>query len=584
MGVLQGKGDKFTKLSIIERKKAMDLEDAISYVTSETDKYRSMAKEAAIEVMNVHVLTPNPAYSRADGVNIAKEAQTVTTKTLLVLEAKLNKLLQRKSEVQNQNRRLKEEINHSRLLRLQTDIAHAKFEAVLAETKEKIEALLSESTHVVEEREHVLEKKDALERINTEEQTKFTEEYEAMGRYIKEQNVALENSLLQERKADRKGATLSKTENGNGDTKNNTINSTIPGTIPTSDLSLAEEIEMARKVGSLSNFMAAEQSTLSDLRRRIGSYENMFDQLKSMTGVESLEEMVSNYIAHEEEMFSLYNFIQTMNTEIDAVIESTIQTEHEISQYRTDQQDQDQLRRSTIDELQQRLASTLEITRVLDAQNTAHQESVSQIGKKVYTLFFKLQCDQMDTKGSAVNGNKNQKWGAGARPESKVALLTSQGVSESNVVDYLGCIEQRAVDIISEYLRVTSANAANNPSNKLNLPRSPTPGPSSPMTWRGGRGAGSGGPHVNLDDLSDDEFLNEPAEMAEKLPPSSGAAGFASPGGFNTLGMMESDNKPVDLNTYKSKLSRKLGLKESTSGSNLFRTQRSDDKKSGGHK
>jgi hypothetical protein len=570
LGVLQGKGDKFTKLSIIERKKYMDLEDAIQYVSSETEKYRSMAKKAAIEVMNVHVLTPNPAYSRADGVNIAKEAHSVTNKTLIVLEAKLNKLLQRKSEVQNHNKRLKDEINHYRLLRLQTDIAHAKFEAVLAETKEKIEALLAESTMVVEEREHVLEKKEAMERLNQEEQQKFTEEYEAMGRYVKEQNVALEESLLKERKADRKG-TMGKTTGTEGGQGSNTTGSAVMGAIATSDLSLAEEIEMAKKVGSLSNFMAAEQSTLSDLRRRIGAYENMFDQLKSMTGVESLEEMVSNYIAHEEEMFSLYNFIQTMNTEIDAVVEGTIQTEQEIAKYRADQLDQDQQRRTTIDELQHRLASTLEITRALDSQNTAHQESVSQIGKKVYTLFFKLQCDQMDTKGSGVGGGKNQKWGAGARPESKVALLTSQSLSESNVVDYLGCIEQRAVDIISEYLRVTNANNAGLPGpGKQTLPRSPTPGPTSPMNWRGAR-AGGGGPFVDLAELSDDEFLNEPAEAQDKATAAGGLT--AQAGGAAGGNMMESDNKPVDLNTYKTKLQRKLGMKESSSGAALFRTQ-----------
>jgi hypothetical protein len=574
LGVLQGKGDKFTKLSIIERKKLADLEDAIAYVSAETAKYRSLAKKAAIEVMNVHVLTPNPAYSRADGVNIAKEAHMVTSKTLIVLEAKLNKLLQRKSEIQNQNKRLKDEINHFRLLRLQTDVAHAKFEAVLGETKERIEALLGESTGVVEERERQLEKKKALELINVEEQLKFQDEYERMGRYIKEQNVALEDSLLKERKADRKGAkTVKRSEEEPPQTG-----------IVTSDLSLAEEIEMAKKVGTLTSFMAAEQSSLSDLRRKIGAYESMFDQLKSMTGVESLEEMVSNYISHEEEMFSLYNFIQTINTEIDATVEATAQTEADvrtpayyiywhiywhtiscpiplvqslphpystrshpcipvspphplthprtplppllhpsppqISQYQNEQNDQDQQRRTAIDELQQRLASTLEITRQLDSQNNAHQESVSQIGKKVYTLFFKLQCDQMDTKGAQVTGgNKNQKWSSGARPESKIALLTSQGVSESNVVDYLGCIEQRAVDIISEYLRVVSSQQnTTGMSAKLlaNLPRSPTPGPSTPMKWQSGRGGG--GPFVDLTDLSDDEYMVDgPLENSETV-------------------------------------------------------------------
>ena len=132
--------------------------------------------------MNIHVLTPNPAYSRADGVNIGKEAQIVTAKTLVVLEGKVNKQLQRKSELLKKIKDMKEKINHFRLLRLQTDVSHAKFEATLAETKEKIEALLGESSAVVEERERLLEKKDTLERLNAEEQQKFVEDYEEMGR------------------------------------------------------------------------------------------------------------------------------------------------------------------------------------------------------------------------------------------------------------------------------------------------------------------------------------------------------------------------------------------------------------------
>jgi len=56
------------------------------------DSFRERAKKSAIDVMNIHVLTPNPAYSRADGVNISKEAHAVTTKTLVVLETKLNKV------------------------------------------------------------------------------------------------------------------------------------------------------------------------------------------------------------------------------------------------------------------------------------------------------------------------------------------------------------------------------------------------------------------------------------------------------------------------------------------------------------
>ena len=71
---LQSKGNHFTKVSVSERKREADLEDAISHISTETEKYRSWAKTAAIDVMNLHVLTPNPAYSRADGVDALADA------------------------------------------------------------------------------------------------------------------------------------------------------------------------------------------------------------------------------------------------------------------------------------------------------------------------------------------------------------------------------------------------------------------------------------------------------------------------------------------------------------------------------
>lgn len=99
-------------------------------------------------------------------------------------------------------------------------------------------------------------------------------------------------------------------------------------------------------------------------------------------------------------------------------------------------------------------------------------EGIDSISKKVQSLFFKLQCDLVDTKGAAAN--RGQKGVTVSRPDSKFSLLIGQGggVSESNVLDYMAIIEQRAVDIISEYLR-----------GHVKGPRSPTPGPATPMHW-----------------------------------------------------------------------------------------------------
>lgn len=490
--------------------------------------------------MNLHILTPNPAYSRADGVNIGKEAHGVTMKALHVLEARLNKLLQRKSEILNCIKQLKHDINHNRRMRLQTDIQHAKYEDRLAELRAHIFDFLAESTAVVEDRDRTLEKKDNLERINMEEQKAFQDEYETMGKFIKEQNNSLEDALIRERRRD-------------GMEKKGILDPSIADRRQ-GELTLEEELKIALEVGDLTDKVMFEENSLFGTQEKINNYEMMFEQLKKMTGAESLEDVITTYVTQEEEMFSLYNFTQTVNAEIDTVLESTSQIENSISAYKLEQQEQESQRRGVLDELQSKLQAQLKAIRECEEENKLQQECVSQISKKVSSVFFKLQCDQMDSKGSSSNPGKSGKSSSTARPESKIALLTSQGVSESNVLDYMGCIEQRAVDIIAEYIRYSRhiGQVASNPNTPGAAtaaigPRSPTPGPSTPMQW----------PMESMVDIAD---FNEEELLAE------------GPG--------EEDNKPVDLNAYLDRMKKKLGFTQSKESKDIMLLTRSISKKS----
>jgi hypothetical protein len=438
LGFLADKGDYYTKLALIEKKRLADLTDALEHIRHETENYRSKAKVAAIAVMNQHA--GRAVYKRADGADIGKQALSMTAKMLTLKEVQLNKLCQRKSEILNYNNNLKLEIDHYRRMRLQTDISHAKFDATLQQEKEKIEEWLAESAAVVERRENLVREKEKLEEINKEEQGVFSEEYETIGMFIKQQNAALEEALLRERKAEKAGKGLDETiQNDNTRTT----------------LTLQEEVEMARQVGNLSSFMANEKTSLYSIQDRIKMYEGMFEQLKKMTGATNLNEVVADYMNHEDEMFSLYNFIQTVNAEIEMVVDAKNQIEQDIKLFSQEQSEQDSLKLDKLKELQSRLDSTREMCRQCEEQNAEMNEIVITIGKKVSTLFFKLQCDQIDSRGSqgvggGLTGKTPNKSSGTSRPESKVALLVSQGVSEgNNVLEFMAFIEQRTVDVIS---------------------------------------------------------------------------------------------------------------------------------------
>jgi hypothetical protein len=559
--------------------------------------------------MNIHILTPNPAYSRADGINISKEAQMVTTKTLKILEAKLNKLLQRKSEIIHIVKQKKELINHYRRMRIQTDLSHEKYKENIREAKEHIEQFLAESAKVVEDRQLTLDQKDELERLNLEEQQRFQERYEEMGRFIKIQNDALEYSLLQERKADRTGTTISKPAATNGATNassNNLLAGFDGGMIP-SALSLEEEVALAKNVSNLTSAITIEQKNLAELKQKIATYESMFEQLKKMTGVENLEDMVANYIQQEEEMFSMYNYIQTAIAEIDSYNESKLRTEQEIEEYKQDQASQEEQRRKYIDDLQQRVQVMLHTTMQLGQDNENRQESINQIAKKVNSVFYKLQCDQVDANkagGGAGGGgggggtSKSRSYGTGGvRQDNKLAMLTSQSMPiESIVLDLLGCVEQRAIDIITDYLRIvnskeaagiiaqatnTSLNNNNNTISNAALSaaaaaaykasimlnagtRSPTPGPATPMIFGATTKREAA---FNVDEISDDEFLaNLEAMVAGERDPSALNIRVEKESNTKDKDKDKEDERIMDVSSFRHRLEKRLASSASASG------------------
>ena len=308
--------------------------------------YRALAKAAAVDVMNLHVQTPHPAYKRADGNDVGRQAMLITKKVLSKLEAELNKLLQRRSEIIHNNKSKKIEINHLRRMRIQTEITHNKYENTILEIKQNIERLSTESNDIIIERERLVKEKDILEKINLDEQKTFSEQHEAMSDFIKGQNSALEEALLKERKFDKNPTTATLTDTTSSTTPSTTLaltntntntNSTAlttttttpaagntggngtTATDPTTSaaaaaaaLSLEEEIDMARQVSRLTNFVHNEQNSLSSIQDRINSYESMFESLKNMTSANNLDDVIITYLAHEEEMFSLYSFIQVL--------------------------------------------------------------------------------------------------------------------------------------------------------------------------------------------------------------------------------------------------------------------------------
>lgn len=77
-----------------------------------------------------------------------------------------------------------------------------------------------------------------------------------------------------------------------------------------------------------------EKKQLMDMYiRNVKIIEDAFDQIKEATGISSTEEIVTTFIKAEEQNYSLYNYVNMLNSEIDTIEEQNKNIESEIKKH-----------------------------------------------------------------------------------------------------------------------------------------------------------------------------------------------------------------------------------------------------------
>ena len=77
-----------------------------------------------------------------------------------------------------------------------------------------------------------------------------------------------------------------------------------------------------------------EKKNLMDMYvRNVHIIEDAFAQIKQQTGISSTEEIVTTFIKAEEQNYSLYNYVNTLNSEIDTIEEQNRNIEAEIKRH-----------------------------------------------------------------------------------------------------------------------------------------------------------------------------------------------------------------------------------------------------------
>jgi len=164
-------------------------------------------------------------------------------------------------------------------------------------------------------------------------------------------------------------------------------------------------------------------------KEKVRTYKEAFEQIKATTGISEIDQLVKTFIAHEEHNFSLFNYVNSQTHELEKLEEDIEGLKQEMIAFGRDGPGvggEDGQHK----QLQKDLRHTLEFinasTEQYDAKYQQVDNTINLLKGAIQHIFNKIDCNV---------GNMSD-------------MLADSQVTEANMMQYLGIIEQRTNEIL----------------------------------------------------------------------------------------------------------------------------------------
>jgi chromosome segregation ATPase len=342
--------------------------------------------------------------TRLGGVNAAQVNNKLIQKQIKVLDNRLDKCLLKYNETVAHNKVLRQKIDEYRRERIVFDVIYKKIERDLHEKKKEMTAIINDSKNAYQARDKSQSEMRNLQSQAEKERSDFEIEFKDLGDMIKQQQIMLEQLRLKqfERTNDENVVTTSVSEERSGELAN-----------------------------SMSNWgVGIKDKNLAPLsQEKIHSYEEMLLKIQESTGIYDINEIVNKFMEAEEQNFSLFNYVNDVNSEIERLEHSISSMRNQIEKYKGQDASSNTQRKKTVRDLEDKLTKTDKKAEEYEGRYNLAVRTINQLKNGIQSIFTRI----------------------GATSASVDEMLGNQGVTESNMMQYLGIIEQRTTEILQAY-------------------------------------------------------------------------------------------------------------------------------------
>jgi len=160
----------------------------------------------------------------------------------------------------------------------------------------------------------------------------------------------------------------------------------------------------------------------------VETYEEAFQRIRAMTGEDDIDVLVNRFIEVEDTNFALFNYVNEQNNEIEKLNEEIFAIQLDIENFKDQGIELESQRKVILKNLEDRQSKATADADEYEQKYKEVSKILDQLKAGIDSLFNKINCDR-----SAIDD----------------MLGAATGVSDSNMLQYLGIIEQRTNELLA---------------------------------------------------------------------------------------------------------------------------------------
>tara|TARA_B110000459_G_C16601533_1_gene491295 strand:+ start:28 stop:1575 length:1548 start_codon:yes stop_codon:yes gene_type:complete len=375
------------------------------------------------------------------GVDAAREDSVKTARQIKILENRLDKALVKHNEALARNKKLRLTVDDLRKERLVFDDIYDKLLTELEDKKTEMGAVVEISNKAFEARDRAVHEMARLKTTANKEQHAFEVEFAELGRQI--QNDKRMKEFLKH-KADDSEAQAQAIS------------------------AAAAEKEKEKNKRSLRNKWSFAKDRVSQgiTAEKVKSYSAAFATIAEFTGESDVEKLVEQFVVAENENFRLFSYVNSLNSEIEKLDEQIVELNEEIAKCKGEGSASAEERAKALQKLEKRLKTAEQKSNTYDQKYKEATLTLHLLKDGAWRMYNKIGCN--------IPSNRE--------------LLGDEGVTDNNVMQYLGVVEQRTNEILQMFaasqanMASANANANGNDPSKALLTAGPTIAPTTTPT------------------------------------------------------------------------------------------------------